>query len=53
MVKSKDNIERITYSVRLNPELLKKLKHLCIEENKPIGELIEGIKLLFTKRRLK
>lgn len=52
MVKSKDDIKRVTYSVRLDPELLKELKHLCVDENRPIGELIEeGIKLLLAKRK--
>ncbi len=51
MVKPKDGTARLTYSVRLNPDLLKQLKHMAVDENKTIGELIEeGIGLLIEKR---
>jgi predicted DNA-binding ribbon-helix-helix protein len=51
MVKPKDGKARITYSVRLNPDLLKQLKHIAVDDNKTVGELIEeGINLLLEKR---
>jgi predicted transcriptional regulator len=51
-VKAKDGSERVTYSVRLNPDLLKQLKHLAVDENKTVGELIEeGIKVILQKRK--
>jgi hypothetical protein len=44
--KSKRWAMRQAYTVRLKPELLKALKHLAVDENKTIGELIEeGIAL--------
>jgi len=50
MVKPKDGTVRITYSVRLNPDLLKKLKHIAVDENKTVGELIEeGMSLVVKK----
>lgn len=51
-MKAKDGSERVTYSVRLNPDLLKQLKHLAVDENKTVGELIEeGIKVILQKRK--
>ena len=51
-MKAKDGSERVTYSVRLNPDLLKQLKHLAVDENKTVGELIEeGIKVVLHKRK--
>jgi hypothetical protein len=52
MVKSKNSAVRVTYSVRLNPELLKQLKHVAVDENKTVGELIEeGITAILQKRK--
>jgi predicted transcriptional regulator len=52
MVKPKDSTARITYSVRLNPELLKQLKHIAVDENKTVGELVEeGITVILQKRK--
>jgi len=54
MVKPKDGATRITYSVRLNPDLLRKLKHIAVDENKTVGELIEeGISTVIEKRKKK
>jgi hypothetical protein len=51
MVKPKDGATRITYSVRLNPDLLRQLKHIAVDENKTVGELIEeGMSLVVKKR---
>jgi predicted transcriptional regulator len=50
VVKAKDAIKRESYSVRLDPELITKLKHIAVDEKKPVSILIEeGIKLLITK----
>ena len=51
MAKAKDGATRQAYTVRLKPELLKALKHLAVDENKTVGELIEeGILPLLEKR---
>ena len=50
MVKSKDDIQRVSYSVRVDPDLIKDLKHIAVDENKPVSTLIEeGIKLVIKK----
>ncbi|MDH4232893.1 MAG: ribbon-helix-helix domain-containing protein [Nitrospirota bacterium] len=50
MVKAKDDITRESYSVRLNPDLISRLKHLAVDEKKPISQLIEeGIEDLLKK----
>ena len=50
MVKAKDAIKRESYSVRLDPELITELKHIAVDERKPVSILIEeGIKLLIIK----
>jgi hypothetical protein len=53
MVKQTDKITRITYSVRLNPDLFKLLKHIAVDENRSIGELLEeGISTILKKRKV-
>jgi predicted transcriptional regulator len=52
MVKSKDDVERISYSVRVDPDLIKDLKHIAVDENKPVSTLIEeGIRLIIKKHK--
>jgi hypothetical protein len=52
MAKQKDGTTRATYSVRLNPDLLRALKHIAVDEDKSVGELIEeGIKAIIKKRK--
>ncbi|WP_420267254.1 ribbon-helix-helix domain-containing protein [Candidatus Magnetominusculus dajiuhuensis] len=41
MARERDGVQRETFSTRLNPELLKKLKYLAVEEGKKLNELIE------------
>ena len=54
MVKPRDGAGRVTYSVRLKPDLLKLLKHIAVDENKTVGELIEeGISLIIEDREKK
>lgn len=33
--------DRRTYSVRLQPEIMKKLRFLAVESEKPVSELLE------------
>ena len=50
MVKAKDAVKRESYSVRLDPILVTELKHVAVDEKKPVSMLIEeGIKLLLKK----
>ncbi len=50
MVKPKDDIERVSYSVRVDPALIRELKHIAVDQNKPVSTLIEeGIKLMIKK----
>ena len=50
MVKSKDDIERVSYSVRVDPDLIQELKHIAVDEKKPVSTLIEeGIRLIIKK----
>ena len=52
MAKRKDGTTRATYSVRLNPDLLRVLKHIAVDEDKSVGELLEeGIKAVIKKRK--
>ncbi len=54
MAKPKDDIKRESYSVRLRPDLIKQLKHLAVDEDKAVSELIEeGIEELFKRRSKK
>jgi predicted DNA-binding protein len=54
MVKPKKETIRMAHSVRLNLDLLKRLKHIAIDENKTIGELVEeGIEAVIKKRKQK
>lgn len=51
MVKARDGEARVSYSVRLKPDLIPQLKHIAVDENKPISELIEeGISIVIQKR---
>lgn len=53
MAKQKDETARTTYSVRLNPDLLRLLKHIAVDENMSVGELLEeGIKAVIKKRKI-
>lgn len=52
MAKSKNGENKVSYSFRVNPDLLPKLKHLAIDENKTVSEIIEeGIALVLAKRK--
>jgi predicted transcriptional regulator len=41
MVKAKDDIKRESYSVRLNPALIMKVKHIAVDEKKTVSQVIE------------
>jgi len=50
MVKANDDIKRESYSVRLDPDLIRVLKHIAVDERKPISTIIEeGIRLIIKK----
>ena len=50
MVKAKDDIKRESYSVRLDPDLIQELKHIAVDERKPMSTLIEeGIRSILKK----
>jgi hypothetical protein len=50
LVKAKDTVKRESYSVRLDPMLVTELKHIAVDEKKPISVLIEeSIKILIKK----
>jgi hypothetical protein len=52
MTRQKDGTIRATYSVRLNPDLLRLLKHIAVDEKTSIGELLEeGIRAVIKKRK--
>jgi hypothetical protein len=52
MGKRKEGTTRATYSVRLNPDLLRLLKHIAVDENRHVGELLEeGIRAVVRKRK--
>jgi hypothetical protein len=52
-MKARDGATRATYSVRLNPGLLKLLKHIAVDENRSVGELLEeGIRAVIKKRKI-
>ena len=54
MVKAKDDIKRESYSVRLDPDLIQELKHIAVDEKKPISTLIEeGNRLILRKHKMK
>jgi predicted transcriptional regulator len=47
VVKAKDAVKRESYSVRLDPLLVTELKHIAVDEKKPVSMLIEeGIKMM-------
>jgi len=50
MVKSKDDIKRESYSVRIDPALIQELKHVAVDQKKPVSTLIEeGVRLVLKK----
>jgi hypothetical protein len=52
MAKQKEGTTRATYSVRLNPDLLRVLKHIAVDERIPVAELLEeGIRAVIKKRK--
>ena len=42
--------KKVVFSTRLDPTLLKHLKHLAVDQNKKIGDLVaEAVELLLKK----
>ncbi len=54
-MKKKDNLqnksERRCFGIRLKPELVKRLKLMAINEDKPVNRLLEQAILEFLKRQ--
>ncbi|HVN95095.1 MAG TPA: hypothetical protein VMT62_01580 [Syntrophorhabdaceae bacterium] len=52
MPKQKDETVRTTYSVRLNPDMLRLLRHIAVDEETSVGKLLEeGIRSIIKKRK--
>lgn len=50
MARPKNDIERVQTGIRLQPDLLKALKHLSVDLNRPLNVLVEeAIEDLLTK----
>jgi predicted HicB family RNase H-like nuclease len=48
----KKSMKREVFSTRIDPELIRQLKHLAVDEGKALNELLEeAIRLLLTSRR--
>ncbi|HVN22324.1 MAG TPA: hypothetical protein VMT71_00015 [Syntrophorhabdales bacterium] len=48
------DVQREVYTTRLAPDLIKKLKHLAVDESKAANELLEeAIRLLLSNRKAK
>jgi len=48
----RSDVQREVFSTRLDPELVKKLKHLAVDEGCSLNELLEeAIKLLLARRK--
>lgn len=51
MARPRKKTTRESYSVRLNPDLIRTLKHMAVDENKTVSELIEeAISMLLEKK---
>jgi hypothetical protein len=49
-MKKKD--DKVVFSTRIAPILLKQLKHLAVDQNKKIGDLVtEAVELLLKKHK--
>ncbi|MBF0465051.1 MAG: hypothetical protein HQK88_15680 [Nitrospirae bacterium] len=54
MVEKKEPVVREILSTRVRPELIKKMKFLCVEENKRMNQLFEeAIELLLVEYKKK
>ena len=52
MAQTKKSITREVFSTRIEPDLIRQLKHLAVDEGKALNELLEeAIGLLLTSRR--
>lgn len=52
MARTKKSMTREVFSTRIDPDLIRQLKHLAVDEGKALNELLEeAITLLLTSRR--
>jgi predicted DNA-binding protein len=50
----KADVKRVNFSTRLNPELVKRLKYMAVDEGKKLNELLEeAIELLLDSHKKK
>ena len=53
MGKQNERKSKVTYSVRIDPDLIRLLRHVAVEENRSVGGLLEeGINAVLKKRKL-
>lgn len=51
-VMQKKDDEKVVFSTRVSPDLLKQLKHLAVDQHKKIGDLVtEAVELLLKKHK--
>jgi predicted HicB family RNase H-like nuclease len=52
LAQTKKSMTREVFSTRVDPDLIRQLKHLAVDEGKALNELLEeAIRLLLTNRR--
>ena len=52
MAQTKKSMTREVFSTRIDPDLIRQLKHLAVDEGKALNELLEeAIRLLLTSRK--
>ena len=47
----KGDVKREVFSTRINPDLLKRLKHLAVDENRSLNDLLEEAIAMLLKQR--
>lgn len=50
MVKSKSGTQREVFSTRINPDILKQIKYLSVDLNKPVNSLLEEAMTLLLQK---
>ena len=50
MVRPKGEVQKVSFTTRMESDKIRALKHLSVDENKPIGDLLgEAVDLLLKK----
>lgn len=50
MVKPKSSTQREVFSTRINPDIIKQLKYLSVDLNKPLNSLLEEAMTLLLQK---